>query len=649
MRRLVAHLIQAVLRLFGLKSLNSQFLVSYLLIFICVSVMAISLYYSNGSDAGTIKIASNQLMLSQRVAKEAMMVAQGIEQAAVVEKTISLFDRSYEQLIRGSKNLEAIHDPDILKQLSRVEQYWLSYTINIRAYIGQPTAKLLKAIDQQSSVMLKEMNKTLAMMTELANRNATDHRTIIVAMTVVILLLVVLGRMFGMSCLMRQISDLKHHLQLVGEGDFTKPIDIEYVENEIGQMNSEYNQLLNNIGHVIGGVGLASSRVLSATEKLAATLVETVRGVHTQYNDIDQVATAMNEMVATVHEVSQNTVQTATAAADAKTFATSGKQVTDKAITGINSLASQLDDASNVMHHLDAYSQQVGQVLEVINGIAEQTNLLALNAAIEAARAGEQGRGFAVVADEVRNLAKKTQQSTEEIRGIIESLQGQTKNAVSVMETSIQKAQDSVSQTAEVAAALDEIVHSVTVITDMSHHIAVASEEQTKVAEEIDRNITNVASVADNTTRATDESVAATDDIRKEIGLLRKHISTLKTEVKGVDLEEAKTAHLAWRIKLRDFLDGKGSLTVEQAVSHHDCALGKWYYSEGLEKYGKMSEMQQVEDPHAEMHQIIKKIIQFKEQGNLDAAEAEFQKVNPLSTRIVGLLDAIELKTAGYN
>ncbi|MCW8956915.1 MAG: methyl-accepting chemotaxis protein [Gammaproteobacteria bacterium] len=649
MRRLVAHFIQGLLRIFGIKSLNSQFFISYILIFICASVTAVSLYLSMGSDAGAINMAGRQRMLSQRVAKEAMMVAQGIEQRAVVGNTIGLFDQSHELLVRGdaSKNIQPVHDQAILKQLSHVGKLWVEYKSDIQAYINQPAEKYLAPIHDHSSKLLDEMNKVVVMMTALENKKVINQQMTAVVMTVIILLLVIMGRMFGMTCLMRQITHLRDRLRLVGEGDFSKPIDIEYAENEIGEMNTEYNLLLKKIGHVIGGVGLASSRVVTATEKLAATLVETERGVRTQHTDIDQVATAMNEMVATVHEVSQNATQTAAAAEEAKTSAQTGKQVTDKAILGINSLASQIDEAANVMHHLDADSQQVGQVLEVINGIAEQTNLLALNAAIEAARAGEQGRGFAVVADEVRTLAQRTQQSTEEIRSIIERLQGQTKNAVNVMQASMLKAQDSVSQTAEVGQALDEIVHSVIAITDMSHHIAVASEEQAQVAEEIDRNIVNVASVADNTTRATDDSVHATDDIRKEIKHLRELISTLKTEMQGgVDLEVAKTAHLAWKTRLRDFLDGKGSLTMEQAVSHHDCALGKWYYSEGLEKYGAMPEMRQVEGPHAEMHQLIRTIIQLREQGNMTAAEVEYRKVNPLSHEIVNLLETIEIKTA---
>lgn len=648
MRSLVTRFIQFLLRFFGLKSFKSQFLFSYLLIFLCASITALSLYFSMGTDASAINISGRQRMLSQRVAKEAMMVVQGIEQRAIVEKTIYLFEKSHDMLIKGNKKLEPVTDKLILKQLKKVEQLWVNYKKNIWIYLDQPTNKLLKEIHKLSPVVLKEINEAVVMMTALANEKVVRQQTIAVIMTFIILVLVVMARMFGMDYLMIQIAYLKDNLHLVGEGDFSKSIDIDYAKNEIGQMNAEYNLLLKKIGHVIGGVGLASSRVESATENLAATLVETVRGVQAQHIDIDLVATAMNEMVATVQEVSQNTVQTATAAADAKTYATSGKQVTDKAISGINSLASQLDEAANVMHRLDIYSQQVGQVLEVINGIAEQTNLLALNAAIEAARAGEQGRGFAVVADEVRTLARKTQQSTEEIRGIIERLQGQTKTAVSVMETSILKTQDSVSQTSEVGQALDEIVRSVTVITDMSHQIAVASEEQTQVAEEIDRNVTNVAVVAENTTQATDESVNATEGIRNEIRHLRELIGSLKVKIKGLDLEDAKTAHLAWRIKLRDFLDGKGSLTLEQAVSHHDCALGKWYYSDGLEKYGEMSEMREVESPHAEMHLIIKNIILLKQQGNTGAAEVEFQKVKPLSSKIVHLLDIIELKAAEH-
>ena len=227
-----------------------------------------------------------------------------------------------------------------------------------------------------------------------------------------------------------------------------------------------------------------------------------------------------------MQHVAINATSAVECAAAAKVTAGDGSNVTKEAISSINALAEQLDDASNVMHALETDSQEVGQVLEVINNIAEQTNLLALNAAIEAARAGEQGRGFAVVADEVRTLAQRTQDSTKEIKIIIERLQHESRNAVTVIDTSITKTTQSVEQSAKVGDALKDIVTSVTQITDMSYKIAAAAEGQTHMADAINKNITSIASVADKTTIATDESVQATAEIDSEINKLCDHIST---------------------------------------------------------------------------------------------------------------------------
>jgi methyl-accepting chemotaxis protein len=459
-----------------------------------------------------------------------------------------------------------------------------------------------------------------------------------------VLFIAAMSGAIAMPYVMNEIDSLKEHLVSVAMGDFSRTMEVPEEDHEITQTVRAYNGVTEKISGVMQGVTLLATRISTGTEKVGATLVETERGVNKQHSDIEMVATAMNEMVAAVQEVASNTTHAADAAAQANNEAVNGREVTKRAMNSIDSLANQLEGAASVMSQLQADSDKVGQVLAVIKGIAEQTNLLALNAAIEAARAGEQGRGFAVVADEVRTLAQRTQQSTEEIRAIIECLQGQAKTAVSVMEQSQALARTSVDQTQNADGALAKIVDAVSTISDMSTQIATAAEQQSQVAEEIDRNIVSIAAVADRTTNATEDTVAATNEINEQINQLRELVAQLKTQVKGVDLEFAKSAHLAWKRKLRDFLDGKGALTMAQAVSHHDCSLGKWYYAEGLKCYGQLTEMKEVESPHAEMHRLIKKIISLREAGRIEEAEQEYQKIGILSKRIVALLDAIETK-----
>jgi len=239
-----------------------------------------------------------------------------------------------------------------------------------------------------------------------------------------------------------------------------------------------------------------------------------------QQTETDLVATAINEMSATVQEVATNASDAETAAQNAKTESLNGTKVVMDTIDSINTLANEVEHSAEVIHKLEEDAGQISDIVNVIRGIAEQTNLLALNAAIEAARAGEQGRGFAVVADEVRTLASRTQESTTQIQEMIEKLQAGTRKAVTAMNANREKAQETVEHASKTSDSLLAISSAVQIINDMNTQIATAAEEQTAVAEEINKSIINISQVAEESTAGSELTLASSNDLTNLAGEL---------------------------------------------------------------------------------------------------------------------------------
>ncbi len=284
-------------------------------------------------------------------------------------------------------------------------------------------------------------------------------------------------------------------------------------KDELGQMAGNFNLMLTEFHGVLGEMTAASTQLAAAAEELSAVTEESSCGVNKQRSETDQVATAMNEMTTSMHEVASNSASAAQAVTSAEQEANSGRQVVSQSISEMHALAAEVDKASVVIGELSADSQAIGSVMDVIQGIAEQTNLLALNAAIEAARAGEQGRGFAVVADEVRTLAQRTQESTSDIWKTIESLQKRASSAVAVMEEGKQKAEQGVAAASSADDSLNTITTAVTTISDMMTQIASAAEEQSAVAEEINRSLVAISDVASEVSEGSDQTALASNDI----------------------------------------------------------------------------------------------------------------------------------------
>lgn len=317
-----------------------------------------------------------------------------------------------------------------------------------------------------------------------------------------------------MARTLNPLRDVVSNLQDIAKGNLTTRIKVTS-NDEIGQLQSAMQDTSTKLSGMISHINDMTTELTNSAEEMRKTTDESCEAVQRQQKELDQVSIAMNEMSITVGEVAQNANNAAEAARSADHEAQLGREVVANTISGINELANEVAHTTDVIHQVKESSTSIGSILDVIRGIADQTNLLALNAAIEAARAGEQGRGFAVVADEVRNLASKTQHSTQEIQDMIERLQSGAEEAVNVMEASGGKAQSVVEQAEKAGDSLNTITEAVSSINDINVQIASASDEQSAVAEEINRNVSNISQVAELSAQNLLQSATASTELNR--------------------------------------------------------------------------------------------------------------------------------------
>ncbi|MCL1147227.1 methyl-accepting chemotaxis protein [Shewanella marinintestina] len=318
---------------------------------------------------------------------------------------------------------------------------------------------------------------------------------------------------FVSRTILRSIESMKQSIvSIEADSDLTRRIDIGS-KDELGLLSGSFNLMLDKFQTSLHSVAETSSSLAESSQGMASITADAAVSVQMQRDELEMVATAMNEMTATVVEVAKNANDAADAAVQTDTQSQAGLTVVNNTVQTIEDLAVGIERASQVVKDLEDDSHQIGSILDVIKGIAEQTNLLALNAAIEAARAGEQGRGFAVVADEVRTLASRTQESTEEIQRMIEKLQGGAKLAADAMSDSRQYVDDSVNHARSAGEVLQSIAKAIATITDMNTQIATAAEEQSTVSEEINTNIVNISNAAEQTAVGTNTSSQESENL----------------------------------------------------------------------------------------------------------------------------------------
>jgi methyl-accepting chemotaxis protein len=376
------------------------------------------------------------------------------------------------------------------------------------------SAAALKLMNVQGDILLDRSNTLTASQTVVRDHDAAQAKQLLLLAT---LLALIVGLVAAWAITRQIIIPLNQTLKVaerVASGDLSHNLESAR-QDELGQLQRAMQSMTVGLRELIGGISDGVTQIASAAEQLSAVTEQTSAGVNSQKIETDQVATAMNEMAATVQEVARNAEEASEAAVAADQQAREGDKVVGEAIAQIERLATEVGNSTIAMADLKRESDKIGSVLDVIKSVAQQTNLLALNAAIEAARAGEAGRGFAVVADEVRSLAQRTQKSTEEIEELIVGLQNGTQQVATIMDNSRGLTDSSVELTRRAGSALENITRTVSTIQAMNSQIATAAEQQSAVAEEINRSVLNVRDVSEQTSSASEETAASSAELAR--------------------------------------------------------------------------------------------------------------------------------------
>ncbi len=481
------------------------------------AIVSSSLEYRETLSDSTAQLIESEISFS-------LESAQASANEIIAELTMNDIEDVAEELSESFNGIEELLSVDagILfhkkQQLSANQQ-----AINMLKEVEENSTKANKILDTQVDLA----NQTTLESSELVKSSVSSGNSQTTLIAIISIVIAIVIARFTLLSITRPLSRVNDMLNIVSSGDLSRKLD-ESGTDEFAQLSKNCNLLIDSLRNLIEGIVNRSSQLAAAAEQTSAVTSESTKAIEEQRNQVEQAASATTEMSSTAQSVLSSANDALGEIKHADDEAERVKTISSRNRETIEQLANEVDSASQVINQLQQDSASIGGILDVIRGIADQTNLLALNAAIEAARAGEQGRGFAVVADEVRTLASRTQESTSEIHTMIESLQSGAGKAVTVMDAGKSKASDCVSQSEEADKALETITHAVHEAFDRSSQIATAAEEQSVVAHEISENLESIVAIAEQTTAGSQQTAASSSEVARLSEELQQSVQEFK-------------------------------------------------------------------------------------------------------------------------
>ncbi|MBF0590602.1 MAG: CZB domain-containing protein [Nitrospirae bacterium] len=610
-------------------------MLAILLFFALVSSVGVFNELDNMSHDGKIVNTTGKVRgSSQKVVKYAL-----VAKYAEADRLMITIDQLISALINGNKEMDmpAPTDAHFIQTCKRVEDAWLGLKSTLTT--SRQDASLHERLIKESDAFFALTNDMTTEAEHMAKNKVRNIKIIqigILCLSVIIYIAIFLASRMK---ILKPLNLLMEQMHYIVNKDLK--MTVNYMSNdEVGLLVGEMNRVVDFFSELINSTLVSINNVVSVMDLVRLKTDDTMEGANEQLSQSAQIATAIEQMSQTIADISRNASTASEMSTSAMVIASRGKDIAGNAVGTVNLVHNTTKELSSVIDALNKRINEIGSILRVINDIADQTNLLALNAAIEAARAGEQGRGFAVVADEVRKLAERTKGATTEISEKISAVQVESDKTTKSMQYASNEVSKATEQMNQVGTTLKDIVEAALEVRDQITLIATAMEQQSATSSDIVKNVERTTGISQEMVKHSDEVTSGINRMIVMSEELRKASSGFIT--KGGELlvlDLAKTDHRLWVYKISSCLKGAEHVDPAMLVDHTLCRLGKWYYTTGKALCGNLSNFKAIETPHTKLHALGKEIVSLYNKGDKQRSYELFKELEGLSSQIVRLLD----------